>query len=234
MAISAELAAGVDGILSQAWVVREGHVVPESDDVALTGGAVEIDVAILYSDMADSTELVSEFDARTAAKVMKSFLYCASKIIRQNGGAIRSFDGDRVMGIFIGDSKNSNAGKTALQINSAVIDIIRPRIDRKYPTLAANGFEIRHASGVDRSKVLAVRAGMRGSNDLIWIGRAAAVAAKLSSIRAGSYASYITQDVFARLDAASKTSSDGQPMWEAMPATKYGLTIYRSGWKWRP
>lgn len=184
--------------------------------------------------MAASTELVSDFDARTAARVMKTFLYCASKIIRANGGAIRSFDGDRVMGIYIGDSKNSSAGKSALQINSAVIDIIRPRVERKYPTLAANGFIVQHATGVDRSKVLAVRAGMRGSNDLIWVGRSAAVAAKLSSIRAGTYASYITHDVYSRLDAASKTSSDGRPMWDAMPGTKYGLTIYRSGWKWKP
>jgi adenylate cyclase len=234
MSVTTELESGVDDILSQTWNVRDGQVVPESEDVALAGGAVEIEVAILYADMADSTELVSDFDARTAARVMKSFLYCASRIVRANGGAIRSFDGDRVMGIFIGDSKNSSAGKTALQINSAVIDIIRPRVERKYPTLAANGFIVRHASGVDRSKVLAVRAGMRGSNDLIWIGRAAAVAAKLSSIRTGAYASYITQDVYSRLDAASKTSPNGQPMWEAIPGTKYGLAIYRSGWKWKP
>lgn len=234
MGITAELESGVDTILSQTWNVREGQVVPESDDVALAGGAVEIDVAILYADMANSTDLVSDFDARTAARLMKSFLYCGSKIIRANGGAIRSFDGDRVMGIFIGDNKNSSAAKTALQINSAVLDIIRPRVEIKYPTLAANGFIVRHASGVDRSKVLAVRAGMRGANDLIWIGRAAAVAAKLSSIRSGNYASFITHDVYSRLDAASKTGSNGDPMWEAMPGTKHGLTIYRSGWKWKP
>jgi hypothetical protein len=75
---------------------------------------------------------------------------------------------------------------------------------------------------------------MRGSNDLIWIGRAAAVAAKLSSIRSGNYASFITHDVYSRLDAASKIGSNGNPMWEAMPGTRHGLTIYRSGWKWKP
>jgi adenylate cyclase len=234
LTFKAELEVGVDGILSQTWTVREGQVVPESDDVAMTGGAVELDVAILYSDMAESTELVSDFDPRTAAKVMKSFLFCSSKIIRANGGAIRSFDGDRVMGIYIGDTKNTNAAKSALKINGAVVDIIRPRIEKKYPTLAANGFVVRHASGVDRSKVLAVRAGMRGSNDLIWIGRAAAVAAKLSSIRQGGYSSYITSDVYSWLKDEAKIGSNGDPMWQLLPGTKYGLEIYRSNWKWTP
>ncbi len=213
--------------------MREGSVVPETEDVALAGGAVELDVAILYSDMARSTDLVSRFDSRTSARVMKSFLYCSSRIIRDMGGEIRSFDGDRVMGIFIGGSKNTNAAKTALKINYAVLKIIRPRVEAKYPTLATNGFYVKHATGVDRTKILAVRAGMRGSNDLIWIGRAAAVAAKLSSIRQDPYASYITRDVYDWLkDEAKLGGAEKSPMWEQMTAAQYGQTVYRSSWWW--
>ncbi len=234
MGISAELETGVDDILAQAWSVRDGTVVPESDDVTLAGGAVKIDVAILYADMARSTSLVTDFDARTAARIMKSFLYCSSRIIRANGGAIRSFDGDRVMGIYIGGSKNTAAAKSALQINHAVLRIIRPRVEKKYPTLAANGFVVKHASGVDRSEVLAVRAGMRGSNDLIWIGRSAAVAAKLSSIRDGNWASFITEDVYLWLKDEAKYGPKKEPMWTAMPTKHHGQTIYRSTWFWEP
>ena len=144
-----------------------GRVVPETDDVKkMKGGAVRIEAAILYADMAESTVLVSDFDARTAARVMKSFLYCSSRIIRDNGGEIRSFDGDRVMGIFIGNSKNSSAAKSALQIKYATDKIVRPKAETKYPTLKTRGFVISHASGVDRSDIFAVRAGMRDSNDL--------------------------------------------------------------------
>jgi class 3 adenylate cyclase len=93
--LSAELELGVDDILGQTWDLRDGRIVPETDDVKLKGGAVRIEAAILYADMARSTTLVSDYDPRTAARIMKSFLYCSSRIIQDNGGAIRSFDGDR-------------------------------------------------------------------------------------------------------------------------------------------
>jgi uridylate cyclase len=235
MGISADLESGVDEILSQTWSVRDGVVVPESDDVALGGGAVKVHVAILYSDLARSTALVSDFDARTAARLMKSFLYCSSRIIKANGGAIRSFDGDRVMGIFIGDAKNSAAAKAALQINYAVLKIIGPKVVIKYPILATRGFVLKHATGVDRSDILAVRAGMRGENDLIWIGRSAAVAAKLSSIRDVGWTSFITKDVYDNLNEPSKIGGDPmREMWEKVPVKHHGLTIYRSNWHWKP
>jgi class 3 adenylate cyclase len=234
MGLTEELEAGVDGILDQTWSIREGSVVPESDDVALAGGGVEIDATILYADLAESTQLVMDFDRRVASKVMKSFLYCASRVIRSKGGEIRSFDGDRVMGIFVGDSKNSAAAEAALKIQYATSRIVRPRAEAKFSSLTTKGFVIRHASGIDTSPTLAVRAGMRGSNDLIWIGRAAAVAAKLSSIRDARHRSFMTADVYRRLNHDAKFGPKGEEMWEVSPTTTYGLTIYRSAWHWRP
>lgn len=237
MVTAAQLEAGVDSILAQSWDERDGKVVPETEDVALAGGAVKLDATILYADMAKSTILAWKFDARTAARVMKSFLYCASRLITDNGGEIRSFDGDRVMGIFVEGTKNSNAAKTALHIKYAVDQIIKPKVEKRYPSLAAAGWVLAHGVGIDTSATYAVRAGMRGSNDLIWIGRAAGIGAKLSSIRETNYRSYITEDVYNRLldpskykDAATKSGN----MWEPMATKQYGLTIYRSSYHWKP
>ncbi|MDK8795188.1 hypothetical protein QP968_05630 [Corynebacterium sp. MSK041] len=54
-----------------------------------------------------------------AAEVYKNYLYCAEKIILVRGGIFTACDGDRVMGVFIGDSKNSAAAMCVLQINWA-------------------------------------------------------------------------------------------------------------------
>lgn len=70
--------------------------------------------------------MAKELDQRVAAKIIKAFLATSARIIRSCGGKIVSFDGDRIMGMFCGDSKNSNAAKCALQINYAVLKIIRP------------------------------------------------------------------------------------------------------------
>jgi adenylate cyclase len=234
---TADLDSGVDSILTQRWDERDGKVVPETDDVALAGGAVKLDATILYADMANSTILAWQFDARTAAKIMKSFLYCASRLISDNGGEIRSFDGDRVMGIFVEGAKNTAAAKAGLQIKYAVNEIIKPKVEKQFPSLTTKGFVLAHAVGIDTSPTFAVRAGRRGSNDLIWIGRAAGIAAMLSSIREDYYRTYITDAVYGMLldtskykDSTTKTIN----MWEPMAKKQYGLTIWKSNYHWKP
>ena len=234
MTLADDLASGVDDILDQAWNIRAGDVVPETDDVALAGGGVRLDATVLYSDLADSTELAWHHDHRKAAKVMKAFLYCASKLIRAHGGKIVSFDGDRVMAIYVGSSKNTSAAKTALKINYAMAKLIRPEVEARYPSLTEAGFILNHSTGIDTGKILAVRAGMRGSNDLVWIGRAPGIAAKLSDIR-DSHKSLITKDVYSSLhESAKKGGSLPKDMWTERRAKHKGLTVYGSRWTWKP
>jgi uridylate cyclase len=107
-------------------------VVPNRDDVNLSNGAVRLEAAYLYADLADSTTLARDFDRRTAARAVRSYLRVMSRLIKEHGGAIRSFDGDRVMGIFIGDAKRSNAVKCALKTNWAFLNILGPESKPKY------------------------------------------------------------------------------------------------------
>ena len=234
MTLADDLVSGVDDILEQAWDIRAGQVVPETEDVALAGGGVRLEATVLYSDLADSTELAWHHDHRKAAKVMKAFLYCASKLVGAHGGKIVSFDGDRVMAVYVGRTKNTSAAKTALKINYAVAKLIRPRVEAQYPSLAEAGFVLNHATGIDTGKILAVRAGMRGSNDLVWIGRAPGIAAKLSDIR-DSDKSLITRDVYSSLHKSAKEGgSPLREMWTERKAKHRGLTVYGSTWTWKP
>ncbi len=233
MALKAGLEADVNSILSISWDERDGKVVPETADVNLANGAVRLEAAYLYADMADSTTLARDFDNRTAARVVRSYLRVMSKLITADGGAIRSFDGDRVMGIFIGDHKRTTAAKCCLKMKWAFVNIARPKIKAKYPILAERGYEIEHTAGVDFGKVLIVRAGIRGSNDLISIGSAPNVAARLSALRESPYRSFITKAVYDSMHDSAKIY-DGKNMWEARSLTVKGqkMTIYRSSWGW--
>lgn len=182
------------------WSIRDGRKVPEQDDLGYGNDGSKIDATILYADLVDSTGLAVGYKAWFAAAVSKAFLLSAVRIIRNNRGEIASFDGDRVMAIFFGNSQNSDAAIAALQINYAVTLIIRPFIKDKYPNV---DYVPRHCVGIDRSPVTAVRAGIRGNNDLIWIGRAANYAAILSELRTG-HATYITQNVYSSLNNKAK------------------------------
>lgn len=234
MALKDDVTNDVDSIIRKEWDVRDGQVVPKTEDVALAGGAVRLNATILYADLADSTSLAMNFDKRVAAKVFKCYLSSCSRIIKHFGGEIRSFDGDRVMGVFVGKSKDSDAAKTALKINGAFLEIIKPKLEEKYPTLKSGSYKLAQCAGVDTSEVLVVRGGVRNDNDLVWIGRSPNIAAKLSSRRNSPYHSYITKDVFDMLSDESKIAPNGNVMWQPLSSNDKvnGVILYRSAWKW--
>lgn len=236
MALSDDLSREIQTVISTRWNKRDGRAVPETEDVALAGGAVEIEATFLYADLADSSKIAKELDRRIAAKVIKSFLYCASKLIIARGGKVVSFDGDRVMGVFYGDTKNSSAANCALQIKWA-LDKIREKFETSYESVRSASFSIRHGVGVDTGTALAVRGGIRGTNDLIWIGRAPNLAAKMSDIREHPYSSFITSSVFNMLNEHAKYGGgEKELMWERRKWNFLGdnLYVYRSRWRRRP
>ena len=134
------------------------------------------------------------------------------------------------MAVFIGDLKNSNSVKAAMQINGAVIDIIRPALAKRYPSAA---YRLRQVIGIDTSPLFVARIGVRNDNDLVWVGRAANYAAKLASINEDNTI-FITTDVFNKLaDFAKFGGTNKTLMWTARKWSQMNdLSIYSSAWKW--
>lgn len=237
MGLSDDIAKDIQKSIDNPWKLRKGQVVPSTTDVALDGGAVELDATFLYADLADSSKMAKELDRRVAAKIMKAFLSTTCRLIKSCNGVIQSFDGDRVMGVFIGGSKNSNAAKCALQIKYVVKEIIKPKFEAKYDTVKNASFTINHGVGVDTGTVITVRAGARGANDLIWIGRPPNLAAKLSDLREAPYNSIITASVYNVLSDTSKYGGENKTnMWQSRKWDFLGqnISVYRSSWQWKP
>lgn len=218
----------VRGIFASRWDERNGNIVPNSENVRLGNDGVWLDATILYADLADSTKLVDNYDSRKAAEAYKAFLHCAAKIIRSESGEITAYDGDRVMAVFIGGTKNTSAARTALKINHARTQIINPAIKNQYPNTA---LEIKHVCGVDTSRIFVARTGIRGANDLVWVGKAANHAAKMAAL-SEDYPSRISEVVFNSMHSSAKISADGKQMWEKVTWIDMGRTIYRSTWRW--
>jgi len=82
--------------------------------------------------MADSTSLVAGKTKQFAAEIYKTFLHCAAKVVRAEGGTITAYDGDRIMAVYMGKGKNTSAVRTALKIHSAVLHIVTPAIRANY------------------------------------------------------------------------------------------------------
>lgn len=229
MGLKDDLGSEVGKIVKSAWSERDGLVVPEDTSIRQGNDAVKIEATVLYADLADSTKLVDGHSPAFAAEVYKAFLHCAAKLIRASGGTITAYDGDRVMAVYIGSAKNSSAVRAALKLNYVVSEIIQPALVAQYPSFP---YRLRHVVGIDTSDLFVAKTGIRGNNDLVWVGRAANHAAKLSAMPE-SHQTYISDSVFQKLNSDVKSARDGRSMWEPLTwSAMNGRRIYRSNWSY--
>lgn len=226
----------VADIMTAAWSITNGTVVPTTDDIVMRNGGRLLDATYAYADLADSSKIAQTLKKEAAAKIIRAFVNSATRILRNFGGEIRSFDGDRVMAIFVGDDKNWNAVRAAFAINWAVVEVIRPAIKSNWSD-GEDFCNISHRVGIDTGESLIVRGGARNNNDLISVGAAPNIAAKLSDLKNG-HTTYITDRVYGELaDNLLYYESSGyrQNCWSKLYSsiqiggtynTVYGSTVY--------
>jgi class 3 adenylate cyclase len=229
MSLKDDLSAQVASIFRDQWSTRDGQVVPSNEDIKLGNDAVKLNATVLYADMAESTALVDTYEKHFAAEIYKAYLHCAAKVIRSEGGEISAYDGDRVMAIFLGETKNTSAVRAALKINWCRMNIVNPAIKGQYPKTA---YEVKHTVGIDTCELWVARTGIRGSNDLVWVGRAANHAAKLCGLDS-AYPTWITGEVYDTMHKSVKDSANGVTMWsERKWSAMNDRRIYRSTYTW--
>lgn len=209
------------------WTVHASTDVPVPEHVERGNHAVRIDATVLYADLADSTGLVDRYPAEFAAQVYKAYLYCAAKIVEKVRGVVSAYDGDRIMAVFAGPAKEARAVQAALQINYARRDLIAPVIQQQHPQLH---YAISHTVGVDTGTLFVAREGIRGADDLVWVGRAANHAAKLAALPP-DYPTWITAEVYSQLGPEWRLHN-GEAMWVERRWAEMGARlVYGSVWR---
>lgn len=234
MAWKDDLEGWVDDHLDTSFDVRSGREVPTTESVT-SKQAVELEAAFLYADLAGSSDLARHCPWETTAKVIRAFLDTSTRLIKAYDGEIRSFDGDRVMGVFVGTTPRTYATRCAREIFYTVENILAPKATKKFQSIRNNGIKLKCGVGVDFGISRAVRAGIRNNNDLIWIGRPPNMAAKLSDIRDYPFCVHIHKNVYEALPDADKVVN-GENIWEARTYTLSGVahTVYRTNYTRTP
>ncbi len=229
MGLKEDLESEVKQILKESWTVEATNEVPDPDQLRLSNHAKDLETAtVLYADLDGSTNMVDNYQWSFSAEIYKAYLRCAARIIAAEKGVVTAYDGDRVMAIFTGTTKNTCAVRAAMKINHAVEMIIRPAIAQQY---ANKKFTLKHVIGVDTSQLRAARIGVRGYNDLVWVGRAANHAAKLTNL--SDKPLWITKAVYDAMNKVVKQASDGREMWEKRYWTPMNnMEIYCSTWRY--
>lgn len=215
------------------------RTVPNPEDIPLGNGAAELTATALFIDVRQSSDITNAFRRQTAAKMMKAYFDGTVRIVNANEGQVRSFNGDGLLALFIGDFRSSNAAKAAMQVSYFVSEILGGSFSRYFAANRAavgNSLDFSVGAGLDDGVILAVRVGIQGTNDVAWVGRCTNTAAKLAGIMpAGRIAA--TREVFNRLHESRKFGSQtGASMWSDERLDSFGgiRRGYRtSGWTWR-
>jgi class 3 adenylate cyclase len=183
--------------------------------------------SILFADIARSTKLITSCDAEYAARVLQTFLKIAAWAIRYHQGEIRSFDGDRVMAVFVdrdGTNHVEDALKAALCINTFVRQVGVPRLDamaRLRPRTRA--YTLGHAIGIASGMFHVFTAGTTENNDLIFMGPATNLAARLSDWRDADFSIFLSGDAHQLIESGSLKDSG---LWVALPDTVLGAKVW--------
>lgn len=147
--------------------------------------------------------------------MLKAYFSGAVRIVNANNGYVRSFNGDGMLALFRDERRSNNAVKAAMQAKWFVRDILQPRFERYFESNrqafgASIGFDI--GCGLDDGGIYAVKVGIRGTNDVAWVGRCTNTSAKLSNLAGSPRSILITRAVYERL-AGSRKLSNGTHMW---------------------
>jgi len=227
MAFLDDLKGKIDAYVKQPYEIEETTIIPDTDTAKLTFGnkGLTCEYAFLFIDIRKSSQLHEIYGFTKAAKIYQSFHDINVRVIEENSGSVRAFDGDRVMGVFVVGSKNSNAVKSAMQIQWAIRTILNPKL----------GTQITCGCGIDYGKILVTKIGKgrdKNNNDLVWIGKA------------DNYASHLANDANNTIIISTNSYnvliedrkvSDGKNMWQSKIITlKNGTKVncYESTYGW--
>lgn len=250
-----DLISDIDYFFNGDYEIVQGRVVPTSDEVSFGRFGKEVELAMLFIDVKESTKIVDAFRLKTAARMYQSFLRGITLIALKNNGEVRSFNGDGILVTFYGDSKCNNAVRSALQMMDFVNSVLKPKLKSYFANnKQAQNLIFDCGIGIDVGSVFVVRGGAKGSdnNDLVWVGNPTNYAVKLSAQSkvqitsttssvptTKTYNIHITNRVYSNLKPELKTIKPGifpVNIWSRQPSAIGGLlpgslattTIYRT------
>ena len=215
MSLLTDLEAKVAGYMAGDYKVTKKQTVPNPEDIPLGNEAAELEATVLFLDVRQSSDITNTFRRQTAAKMMKAYFDGAVRVINANDGYVRSFNGDGMLAIFVGDLQSNHAVKAAMQVKWFVNDVLEPKFRKYFEGNAGalgNALDFSVGVGLDQGTIFAVRVGIKGTNDVAWVGRCTNTAAKLSATTSSPRNIAVTRAVYSRLNDDRKLSSGAQ-MW---------------------
>lgn len=201
-----ELEDRINDYLDGDYEIVETDKIPSPEQVAFGKKAYKIKLTVLCIDLRKSTDLLKVHDKETCGKIHKSYLTIVSRIIKENGGEIRSFNGDSILSFWPADLKADleNAVRAAM--------IIKWALDVRYTKNFEKYSKLDFGIGVDWGDVYIVRAGLPrndNNNDLVFLGMCVNFASAIANQAHGPHHIEISPKTYSNLSQDLIFGNDG-------------------------
>lgn len=187
------------------YEITETNTIPSAENVPFGKKAFKMQLASLCIDLRKSTDLLRIHDKETCGKIHKSYITIASKIITENGGQLRSFNGDSVLAFWKAQYKSDidDVVRTAMQLKWA--------LDVKFSKYFEEYSKLDFGIGVDYGDVYIVRAGLPkndNNNDLVFLGMCVNYSCMIANQAYGPNHVEISTDVYSNLSESLLIGTD--------------------------
>lgn len=191
-----DLDAKIKSYLEGDYEIIETDTIPSPENVAFGKKAYKIKLTAFCIDLRKSTDLLQIHDKETCGKIHKAYLTIASKIITENGGQLRSFNGDSVLAFWPANYKSEieSAVKAAFQLKWA--------LDIKFSKYFAPYSKLDFGIGIDWGIVYIIKAGLPrndNNNDLVFLGMCVNYACMIANQGHSPHHIEISTDTYANL-----------------------------------
>ncbi len=206
MGFNEDLKNQVRDFLAGDYDVRNATSIPSIKDIGFGKKAIEIKMCSLAVDIRNSSKLMDEHKKQTCAKIHKSFLLICSKVIKEYGGKIRSFNGDGLLAFWYASDENINKAVEAAMV-------IKFLVNEEYSSLFEQYSKIDFGIGLDYGDVFIVRAGISrddDDNDLVFIGKCVNYSVAIADQAKGPKHVEISPEVYGKLDNRHKIGKNSE------------------------
>ena len=139
------------------------------------------DVVCVYIDLASSTKINIQENQKLAAHIFDSYIKSIVKIFKEYQCKYIDIQGDGCFALFDGVDRINRA-----IVAAATIKTLLSRNTNYFSKFVSNQLNSTNLSlriGIHQGNILAKKAGIRGENEVIWLGDAASIASKICNLK---------------------------------------------------
>ncbi len=192
------------------YEVTDTTAIPDVENVAFGKKAKKMNMCTFCIDLRKSSDLLFYHKKQTSGKIHKAFRAVASRVVKNYGGQIRSFQGDSILAFWPAQYKSQigQAVKTAM-VTKWFLDVQLSPLFEQYEKL---DFGI----GIDWGEVFIIRAGISrdaNNNDLVFIGKSVNFAVAIADQARGPDHIEVSPSVYQNLEDEVVYDGKGNNMW---------------------